>query len=409
MKQPKYLKTTFTNYAINRVIGQGGNGYVYEAVDDNEITVAIKVLDPARISKEKLKRFKNEYMFSATNKHPNIINVFDHGLTDDGIPFFVMAIYENSIRKLIGSLSSDKVFGVVTSILNGVEAAHLLGTVHRDLKPENILFSNSGKEVVITDFGIASFGEADLYTAVETKDGTRLANFQYASPEQRIRGGDVTQASDIYSLGLMINELFTQQLPLGKNHQTIGSVSPDYAYMDIVVDRMLQHNALDRYSNIDEIKKEISARGKEQLASQRISELKKLVVPKYEVGDQITQDPMKIINVDWDNTRLSIVLNHNPNPNWIWALRNMGNYSSLMGKSPDEFQIYGNKAVISARENEVKDIIDYFKVWLPKANLVYEQKLKQEADARERQEINELKKKINDEEERKRVLSSIEY
>ncbi|MCP5051290.1 MAG: serine/threonine protein kinase, partial [bacterium] len=90
MKKPKELKTTFATYTIKNGIEEGGSGKVYSAIDDNGGNVAIKVLDSSKTSKEKLKRFKNELMFSYQKKHPNIITALDHGLTDQSDPFFVM-------------------------------------------------------------------------------------------------------------------------------------------------------------------------------------------------------------------------------------------------------------------------------------------------------------------------------
>jgi len=409
MKKPKFLKTTFTTYSMIRVIGQGGNGYVYKAKDNDNTIVAIKILDPAKASEEKLKRFENEYRFSATNTHPNIIRVIDHGLTDEDTPFFVMPIYDGSIRDLIKKVNPVQAFNVIKKILDGVEAAHQRGVIHRDLKPENILFSKDGEDIVITDFGIASFGEEDLFTAVETQNSTRLANFQYAAPEQRVRGGIVTEASDFYALGLIINELFTGHIPLGKGHETIGSKHPDYEYMDIVVDRMLQQDARNRYQSIDEAKKEISARGKEQLVRQKMSKLKNKVIPKTELDDPIIQDPMKIVNVDWEGDNLRITLNHVANDTWQWSFQHIGNYSSVYGKGPDAFQFYGNDAVISAQSHEAKEILGFFKQWLPQANTIYKQQLKLKAELKEREEIEKIKKEIELQEVRKKVIDELRF
>ena len=234
-----------------------------------------------------IKRFKNEHQFCDQNRHDNIIRVTDHGLTENGEPFFVMPMYDGSIRDLIGLLDEDESYLLTKKLLDGIDAAHSFDAIHRDIKPENILFRNRLDKIVIADFGIAQFGEDDLFTAVETKDGTRLANFQYAAPEQRIRGGNITKSTDIYSLGLLIVEIFTGEIPFGKNHRTISSVTEKYAYLDKVVDKMLQQSSVDRYQNIEEIKSDISARGNEYIASLKISELKGIAIPTHEVDDEI--------------------------------------------------------------------------------------------------------------------------
>lgn len=106
-----------------------------------------------------MKRFENEFRFCSRNKHKNIITVLDHGLTNDGAPFFVMPLFDGSLRGFIGGLEIKNAIEIFLSILNGVEAAHQLGVVHRDLKPENILIGDNGKDVVVANFGIAEFEE----------------------------------------------------------------------------------------------------------------------------------------------------------------------------------------------------------------------------------------------------------
>jgi serine/threonine protein kinase len=409
MKKPKELRTAFSIYAIKDSIGQGNSGIVYKAINDNGESVAIKILDPAKVSREKLKRFENEYRFCSNNRHPNIIRVLDHGLTDDGTPFFVMPLYDESLRKLIGNLEVNQSFSIFMKMLDGIEAAHMLGVVHRDLKPENILVRNIGKELVITDFGISSFEEEELFTAVETKDGTRLANFQYPAPEQRARDKEVDRRADIYALGLMLNELFTSELAHGTNYKKIGSVSPDYSYLDIIVDRMLRQDPSSRYQSIEKIKKELISRGAEHISRQKVSKLKKTVISTTEVDDPLINDPMRIIDVGWKDNMLTIILNHPVNEKWIWALNNMGTWSALLGKNPINFEFYGNKVHIHAESRQTQQVIDHFNEWLPKANKVYADKIKHEQEEAERKEREELQRRIKMEEERSDVLRKLKF
>ncbi len=295
MKKPKQLRTTFTTYRLIQCIGEGGSGAVYSAREENGAEFAIKILDPDKAAKkEKLKRFENEYRFCSQNKHPNIITVLDHGLSEDQAPFFVMPLYKGSLRQLIGKLTPQAALTVFEKILDGVDAAHKQGVTHRDLKPENIL-ANDSTELVIADFGIAEFEEEELYTAVETRDGARLANFQYAAPEQRTRGEKIDKRADIYAIGLILNELFTTQLAHGTNYKTIASVTSAYPYLDSLVERMLQQNPTSRYNDIDEIKRELIARGEEHVSMQRLSKLKATVIPTSEIDDPLAADPMRIV------------------------------------------------------------------------------------------------------------------
>jgi serine/threonine protein kinase len=407
MKRPTQLRTTFASYTVLECIGEGGSGIVYGAQEENGSAVAIKILNPVKANREKLKRFENEYRFCSRNKHPNIITVLDHGLTEQQAPFFVMPRYKESLRQSIGNLAPRDAFLAFMKILDGVDAAHKLGVTHRDLKPENILTNDT--DLVVGDFGIAEFEEDEIYTVVETKEGARLANFQYAAPEQRTRGKPIDKRADIYALGLILNELFTAELAHGTNYKTIASVTSDYPYLDSLVERMLQQIPASRYSDIGEIKKELIARGDEHINLQKLSKLQETVIPTSEIDDPLVADPMRIIGVDWENNTLSILLNHQPNPNWLWSLRNMGSYSSLMGKGPDNFQFVGQSARISAGADEAQQIIDYFKNWIPTANRGYVNKLKQDQEATERKQREELKKRIRQEQERLDVKRQLKF
>lgn len=407
MKKPESVRTTFIQYTIHGVKGEGGSGTVYDATDDEGNKFAIKVLDPGKASIEKLKRFKNEFSFCSKNTHPNIIRVSDHGLTDDGNPFFVMPLYDNSLRNLIGKLNPKQALTIFSDIMDGTEAAHKLRANHRDIKPENILIRDAGKELVLADFGIADFEQEELYTAVETKESSRLANFQYAAPEQRVRGRNVDHRADIYSLGLILNELFTGEIPYGTDFNKISGTTDDYPYLDAIVEKMLRQNPESRFDSIEQIKLELISRGEEHLILQKVSQLEKTVIPTTEIDDPIVRDPMRIVNVDWNNNTITLVLNHQVNPDWQWALCNMGGYASVLGKGPEYFQFRGNMAIISALPHEAADIKRHFEQWIPKVNNVYENRLKQKQKAAFIKKRDNLQQEIQREKERADVLQRL--
>jgi len=219
----------------------------------------------------------------------------------------------------------------------------------------------------------------------------------------------VDNKSDIYSLGLMLNELFTAELALGINYTTVGSVAGDYSFLDSVVEIMLQQAPTSRYVDIDELKRDLLARSDEQVSMQKLSRLRDTVIPTNEVDDLLVADPMRIINCDWEDGVLTIELNHQVNPNWNWALKNMGGYSSVMGKGPEVFQFAGKFARIAANGNEVQSVIDHFKDWLPMANQAYENKLKRDIETTERQQMEEIKMQIKKEEERTKIKSNLRF
>src|SRR5262249_51522400 len=159
-----------------------------------------KLLNSQTATTVKRKRFANEIQFCLRTKHQHVLPVIDHGLyIQDGekatSPFYVMPTYQGSLRNLMErGLSPDRILRYFDHLLDGVEAAHLKGVIHRDLKPENVLYDPAHDALVVADFGIAHFAEDELYTLVETRPNDRLANFQYAAPEQKQRGRQITRA-----------------------------------------------------------------------------------------------------------------------------------------------------------------------------------------------------------------------
>jgi serine/threonine-protein kinase len=193
-------------YRIVGLIGKGGMGEVYKADDlELEQTVALKFL-PEELSKneELLRRFRSEVRNARQVSHRNVCRVFDIGETE-GLYYITMEYIDGDdlsmLLKRIGRLPSDKAVEVSREICMGLAAIHKAGILHRDLKPANIIIDSNG-EARITDFGVAGL-EADVQ-GVEARIGTPA----YMSPEQA-DGKELTKQSDIYSLGLLLYEIFT--------------------------------------------------------------------------------------------------------------------------------------------------------------------------------------------------------
>lgn len=410
-KRKIMFQTTFATYTEVGVIGGGGSGRILEVVDESGDPWALKLLDCGKANKDKNKRFKNEIQFCLRNKHRNIVTVMDHGLFVDGkiaSPFYVMPRYQSSMRKLLeSSISSDKVLPFFTDILDGVEAAHLRGVVHRDLKPENILYDAEKGLLLVADFGIAHFEEDELFTAVETKDSARLANFQYAAPEQRSRGLKVDHRADIYAVGLILNEMFTGQVPHGTGYRTISQVAPQHAYLDDLVGRMLCQAPEDRFGSIEEIKQQLIGRKNEFVSRQRLSELKETVVPATEIDDPLVADPPRLVRVDWNDRNLELFLSRPVTSEWVTAFRNMRSYQSLSGKRPGDFAVKGAKAVVTASEEEVQAVVNTFKEWLPVATQIYRDTVLQERKQEEATKRQQFERQIEQEETRQRVLKNV--
>jgi predicted Ser/Thr protein kinase len=193
-------------YRIIALLGKGGMGEVYRA-DDLTLgqPVALKFLpDDAARDQELLERFKNEVRIARRVSHPNVCRVYDVGDVE-GHTFFTMEYVDGedlaSLLRRIGRLPEDKALDIARQLCAGLAAAHTKGVLHRDLKPANIMLDGRG-QVVITDFGLA--GVADQIQGNEVRSGTPA----YMAPEQLV-GKEVSTRSDIYSLGLVLYEVFT--------------------------------------------------------------------------------------------------------------------------------------------------------------------------------------------------------
>jgi len=393
MRQIQAIETAFNRYELLNVIGEGGAGRVWRATDSTGSSFAVKILAADRATEERRKRFKNEILFCQRTRHPNIVAVLDHGVApspDGSAPFYVMPLLEGSSQtRLVNTRDIVKRLAYFDQILSGVEAAHLQDVVHRDLKPENVLFDKSRDCLVVADFGIAHFNDEELYTAVETKSDARLANFVYSAPEQRRRGGMTDHRTDIYSLGLILNEMFTGAVPHGTGFKTIASLAPEWAWIDDVVASMIQQNPTNRPESIDAVKRQFVARRQDFVVRQRLSQISQAVVAVEDEDDPLVSDPPRIVNFEWAGGSLTLILSRTVNPEWVQALIK-GFRGAVWGKEPYVFQFAGNRATVSAQDSEVQRIIDYFRSWIPPATDIYRERraqLRQEAAERERAQL----------------------
>jgi len=193
-------------YRIIALLGRGGMGEVYRA-DDLTLgqPVALKFLpEDAGRDETLLERFRNEVRLSRRVSHPNVCRVYDVGEVD-GHTFFTMEYVDGedlvSLLRRIGRLPADKALEIARQLCAGLAAAHAKGVLHRDLKPANIMLDGRG-QVVVTDFGLA--GLVDQIPGSDVRSGTPA----YMAPEQ-LEGKEVNAKSDIYSLGLVLYEIFT--------------------------------------------------------------------------------------------------------------------------------------------------------------------------------------------------------
>ena len=233
-------------YRIVSLLGRGGMGEVYKAEDLTlKQIVALKFL-PEALARDgaSLARFQNEVRITRQVSHPNVCRVYDIGETQ-GLHFLSMEFIDGEdlsvLLRRIGRLPGDKANEIARQICAGLAAAHDNGVLHRDLKPANIMIDGRGKARV-TDFGIAVV--ANELLGAQAASGTPA----YMAPEQ-LKGKEVTQKSDIYSLGLVLYELFTGKrvydsdnvVELMKLHETSSPTNPSshVEHLDPLVERVI--------------------------------------------------------------------------------------------------------------------------------------------------------------------------
>ena len=265
------LGTTLNGrYRLESRIGSGGMSTVYRAHDETlERFVAIKLMNrEVATDSDQLERFRREARAVARLSHPNIVHVIDAG-EDEGRPYIVFEYIDGEtlkerIRRL-GRLEIPEAVAYCVEIARALGAAHSNHVVHRDVKPQNVLIDHEGTAKV-TDFGIARTLEEEGLTA----DGRVLGTTDYVSPEQAL-GKHVTGQSDLYSLGVVLYEMLTGELPYrGENQVAVAMMHvreevpdvrrlrPDVsAALAAVVDRATAKDLTERYADDAEMISEL--------------------------------------------------------------------------------------------------------------------------------------------------------
>lgn len=251
---PEELAPLFPQLEILEIIGHGGMGVVYKARQiELDRIVALKILRP-NISRDPgfAERFQREARALARLNHPHIITVFDFGRCD-ALFYFVMEYVDGTnLRHLerVGELEPAEALRIVPQVCSALQYAHDNGVVHRDIKPENILIGTDGS-VRIADFGLAKLaGTVD--NASLTGTWQVMGTPHYMAPEQFEKPGSVDHRADIYSLGVVIYELLTGELPLGRFPLPSEKARVDVR-LDEVVLRSLDKEPERRYQHVTDV------------------------------------------------------------------------------------------------------------------------------------------------------------
>ena len=273
--QPSFTSGSFfgARYRIESLLGQGGMGSVYKAFDTElDRTVALKLVRPElAASSETMQRFKQELLLASKISHKNVLRIYDLG-DCDGIKFITMAFVDGTdLAGCIeaGRLPLDRALKFTTQLCAALDAAHREGVVHRDLKPQNILIDRDDR-LFVSDFGLAKSlapGASSM-----TRVGQLLGTPRYMSPEQ-VEGKEVDHRSDLYSLGLILFEIFTGELPFRgesalqimfqrvtaapKDPKALRKDLPDYL-VNIIL-KCLERDPANRYQDAREILADLQA------------------------------------------------------------------------------------------------------------------------------------------------------
>ncbi len=263
--------TNIENYKVVEVIGEGGMGVVYKAIDLKlERYVAIKILNTSKPPNPQfIERFKREARNQAKLNHTNIIPVYGFTDSDNTLGIVMEYIEGETLEDIIkreGKLDLRFSLDVMKQILSGVAFAHQKGFIHRDLKPSNIIISNEGIAKIM-DFGISkSINE----TKDITKAGTKIGTIFYMSPEQ-IRGKPPTTQSDLYSLGVTFYEMLSGKTPfdyptefeimeahIKKMPVKLSAHIPDVpAEIDRIISKALEKPVQRRYQTAEEFLEDV--------------------------------------------------------------------------------------------------------------------------------------------------------
>ncbi len=228
----RLVGTRVGKYEVVGVIGRGGMGCVYEALNTTiRKRVALKCIDHQLAKNaEAYERFHREALAASAIESPHIVQIFDAGKTDDGVPYIVMELLVGTdlggLLKRLGRLDVADALHVTIHVLKGLHHAHAAGIVHRDLKPDNVFLVDREDDpafIKLLDFGVSKISRAnDVPLETLTRQGSVVGTPFYMSPEQAQAFPDVDSRTDIYSAGALLFECLAGRTPhLGKSYEQV--------------------------------------------------------------------------------------------------------------------------------------------------------------------------------------------
>lgn len=280
LREEVFEARRLNQYQLGQLIGVGGMGEVYFA--EHRLlkrTCAIKLIDPrTEHHPAALELFEREVRATARLSHPNIIEIYDYGQTDDGTFFYVMEYLEGlSLRDLVvfhGPLSAGRVIYLMTQVCEGLAEAHAAGLIHRDLKPANLFAAHVGRRydvAKVLDFGLVK--DTTLRSGGRAQDGRVVGTLAFMAPEQRSGEPGLDHRADLFAVGAVAYYLLTARLPFADENglRPLVAPSPDWpvppstyrpdvpADLERVVLRCLAEDPADRYPDAESLRDALAA------------------------------------------------------------------------------------------------------------------------------------------------------
>ena len=256
---PAEVAKKLPQFEILELLGRGGMGVVYKARQlQLDRIVALKILPPVdALSADFVARFTREARALAKLNHANIVNVHDFGETG-GLYYIVMEYVDGAnLRQLLEArkLTPAEALAIVPKICDALEYAHEEGLVHRDIKPENLLIDKKGR-VKIADFGLAKLLRREPLDMTLTLSGMALGTLRYMAPEQMDKPETVDHRADLYSLGVVIYEMLTGEVPVGRYELPSQKAGVDVR-LDKIVLHALEREPAQRYQHASEVRTDV--------------------------------------------------------------------------------------------------------------------------------------------------------
>jgi serine/threonine protein kinase len=316
--------TKIGKYTVEGVIGRGGMGVVYKAVDSQiERHVAIKMITSGG-DESLLERFKSEARSTGSLQCPNIVTIYDFG-EQDGNPYLVMQYLEGSsldaiIQKGV-SLTLSERLGIIIDVCNGLAYAHQRGVIHRDIKPANIVVLQDGVNDgvgVIVDFGIARIGGDKTRL---TRTDQIIGSIDYMSAEQ-LQNKQIDNRTDIYSTGVVLFQLLTGALPFDSGedglYKIVNEPAPPLSKylkeypieLEAVVSRALAKKREERYASAREFASDLQE-VQEHLKSETVALLVRRAEAsvKREEWTRAREQLQQVLRIDRQNTNAQKLMN----------------------------------------------------------------------------------------------------